>query len=69
MILDTDPEHRNIILEGQPEKIDSIDSERQSVIHKINNIKLGPNERKKIVSKKHGKWLTMTDENGVAGVL
>ena len=31
--------------------------------------KLNPNERKKIKSKKFGKWLTMSDDNGMIGVI
>jgi hypothetical protein len=31
--------------------------------------KLNPNERKKITSKKVGKWLAMSDDNGLIGVV
>jgi hypothetical protein len=39
------------------------------VIQKLHIAKLNPNERKKIISKKFGKWLTMSDDNGAIGVV
>lgn len=43
--------------------------EANKVKDKIIGAKLNPNERKKITSKKSGKWLSMTDDNGMIGII
>ena len=44
-----------------------VEDESVKVIEKLMKSKLNPNERKKVVSQKSGKWLSMSDDYGMIG--
>ena len=50
-------------------KMDEFEEENTKVLEKLMKSQLNPNERKKIVSKKTGKWLCMSDDNGLIVVI
>lgn len=58
-----------ILLEDKLENNSEITNEKQRVVEKLVKSKLGPNERKKIVSKKNGKWLCLSEELGLTGIV
>ena len=48
---------------------EGIKEDSDKIRQKIIKCQLNPNERKKIVSKKTGKWCSMADDNGLIGVV
>ena len=58
-----------ILLEEKIDNDQEIQDEKQRVIDRVVKAKLQPNERKKILSKKNGKWLCLSDEQGMLGIV
>jgi len=63
------PEDHCVLLGDCHNEITGVSDESIKVVHKIMLAKLNPNERKKITSKKVGKWLAMSDDNGLIGIV
>ena len=63
------PQELKILHKDNIKNVDGIQTEQPKVLQKLMKSQLRPNERKKVVSKNTGKWLCMSDEHGIIGVI
>lgn len=58
-----------MLIEDLHKEVGDVKSESARIREKVMGAKLNPNERKKITSKKLGKWLSMSDDNCIIGIV
>lgn len=51
------------------QEVGEVKKESKKILEKIIATQLNPNERKKVTSKKLGKWLSMSDDNLIIGIV